>query len=132
MTNLMIHTTAIYAVLTGILTLVLLVRAALAKNTHADAAEGSEGAKQKHLAIRGHGNLIENAPLFLILLLLADLNAASAIYLHIAGIAFTIGRVMHGVSFGFMSGHPMMRMVGISLSTLSILLLVLVNIGTLL
>ena len=53
-------------------------------------------------AIRGHGNLIEYAPLFLILMLTLELSDASAILLYIAGIIFTLGRLMHGIAFSFM------------------------------
>ena len=49
-------------------------------------------------AIRGHGNLIEYAPLFLILMLIAELNQASSALLHISGIISTLGRFMHGLS----------------------------------
>ena len=52
-------------------------------------------------AIRGHGNLIEYAPLFLILMLIAELNGLASAYLHSSGTIFTIGRLMHGIVFSF-------------------------------
>ena len=48
-------------------------------------------------AVRGHGNLIEYAPLFLILMLVAELNHLPSAYLHFAGAAFLVGRLMHGI-----------------------------------
>ena len=63
-------------------------------------------------AIRGHGNLIEYAPLFLILMLIAELNQASSALLHISGIIFTLGRFMHGIVFSFMNPNMFMRVGG--------------------
>ena len=42
-------------------------------------------------AIRGHGNLIEYAPLFLILMLALELSDASVTLLYTSGIIFTLG-----------------------------------------
>ena len=60
-------------------------------------------------AIRGHGNLIEYAPLFLILMLALELSDASKYWLYFNGSIFTIGRLMHGVVFAFMKPNPFMR-----------------------
>ncbi len=67
-------------------------------------------------AIRGHGNLIEYAPLFLILMLIAELNQASSVLLHISGTIFTLGRFMHGIVFSFMNPNMFMRVGGMSLT----------------
>jgi len=52
-------------------------------------------------AVRGHANLTEYMPAFLILLGLAELHAQPVWALHVAGVAFTMGRVMHGTVFCF-------------------------------
>tara|TARA_Y100000768_G_scaffold75201_1_gene53068 strand:- start:64 stop:462 length:399 start_codon:yes stop_codon:yes gene_type:complete len=67
-------------------------------------------------AIRGHGNLIEYAPLFLILMLIAELNQASSVLLHISGTIFTLGRFMHGTVFSFMNPNMFMRVGGMFLT----------------
>ena len=41
-------------------------------------------------AVRGHGNLIEYAPLFLILMLIAELNGLASAYLHYSGIILSL------------------------------------------
>ena len=74
-------------------------------------------------AIRAHGNLIEYAPLFLILLLLCELSNLNSIYLHAAGIFFFLGRLMHGIGFGFTLHSPILRIGGMSLTFLGFLIL---------
>ena len=72
-------------------------------------------------AIRGHGNLIEYAPLFLILMLALELSDASKYWLYFNGSIFTIGRLMHGVVFAFMKPNPFMRIGGMILTFMSFL-----------
>ena len=67
-------------------------------------------------AVRAHGNLIEYAPLFLILMLIAELNGLSSIYLHISGSIFTAGRFMHGLVFSFMKPNMILRVGGMVLT----------------
>jgi uncharacterized membrane protein YecN with MAPEG domain len=47
------------------------------------------------LAIRRHGNLIENAPLMLILMGLCEANGLGAAWLHAMGIVFLVARAAH-------------------------------------
>ena len=74
-------------------------------------------------AIRGHGNLIEYAPLFLILMLALELSDASATLLYIAGIIFTLGRLMHGIAFSFMRKSVFLRIGGMSLTFMGFFIL---------
>ena len=67
-------------------------------------------------AVRAHGNLIEYAPLFLILMLIAELNGLSPLYLHISGCIFTAGRFMHGLVFSFMKPNMILRVGGMILT----------------
>ena len=53
-------------------------------------------------AIRAQGNLIEYAPIFLILIFIAEYNGAHPHMLYMTGTIFLIARLMHGVAFGFM------------------------------
>ena len=75
-------------------------------------------------AIRGHGNLIEYAPLFLILMLTLELSDVSAILLYIAGIIFTLGRLMHGIAFSFMRKNVFLRIGGMSLTFIGFFILI--------
>tara|TARA_B100001063_G_scaffold42862_1_gene36669 strand:+ start:3060 stop:3449 length:390 start_codon:yes stop_codon:yes gene_type:complete len=72
-------------------------------------------------AIRGHGNLIEYAPLFLILMLALELSDAPKYWLYFSGSIFTIGRLMHGVVFAFMKPNPFMRIGGMTLTFIGFL-----------
>ena len=75
-------------------------------------------------AIRGHGNLIEYAPLFLILMLLLELTGASETFLYICGTVFTVGRFMHGIAFSFMKKNGLLRIGGMTLTFLGLIRLI--------
>ena len=72
--------------------------------------------KDLERAIRGHGNLIEYAPLFLILMLALELSDASVTLLYMSGIIFTLGRLMHGIAFSFMKKNVFLRIGGMALT----------------
>ncbi len=74
-------------------------------------------------AIRGHGNLIEYAPLFLILMLALELSDASVTLLYISGIIFTLGRFMHGIAFSFMKKNVFLRIGGMTLTFIGFFIL---------
>ena len=80
-------------------------------------------------AIRGHGNLIEYAPLFLILMLALELSDASKSLLYICGIIFTLGRLMHGIAFSFMKKNGFLRIGGMSLTFVGFLGLIVPALG---
>ena len=70
-------------------------------------------------AVRAHGNLAEYTPIMLILLyMLETLSAASVTQtkLHMLGGSFLLGRLMHGVCFGFMTSSMPLRIGGTALT----------------
>ena len=75
-------------------------------------------------AIRGHGNLIEYAPLFLILMLALELSDASVTLLYMSGIIFSLGRLMHGIAFSFMRKNVFLRIGGMSLTFMGFFILI--------
>ena len=75
-------------------------------------------------AIRGHGNLIEYAPLFLILMLALELSDASVTLLYMSGIIFTLGRLMHGIAFSFMKKNVFLRIGGMVLTFIGFFILI--------
>ena len=75
-------------------------------------------------AIRGHGNLIEYAPFFLILMFVLELSDASVTLLYISGIIFTIGRLMHGIAFSFTKKNIFLRIGGMSLTFIGFFILI--------
>ena len=84
-------------------------------------AFGNDGEESLQRAIRGHGNLIEYAPIFLILMLVAEMGGLKETALHSYGIVFLVARLMHGLCFGFLKHSMVLRVGGTSLTLFSIL-----------
>tara|TARA_Y100000591_G_scaffold2125_1_gene1953 strand:- start:10 stop:408 length:399 start_codon:yes stop_codon:yes gene_type:complete len=80
-------------------------------------------------AIRGHGNLIEYAPLFLILMAALELSDASKTLLYACGIIFTLGRLMHGIAFSFMKKNGFLRIGGMSFTFIGFISLLIPALG---
>ena len=89
---------------------------------------GNENEEVIHRAVRGHGNFIEYAPLFFILLYLAEEAGTHNHILHSLAMMFMIGRVMHGILFSFMLRKSIvLRGGGMFLTLLALGLVGLVN-----
>ena len=110
--------TGIYAALLSLLLAILSVRViALRGNpVFKFMAFRNFGDDTLQRAIRGHGNLAEFAPVMLIMLLIAEMNGATATVLHSYGALFLIGRLAHGICFGFMRRSMLLRIGGIALT----------------
>jgi len=75
-------------------------------------------------AVRAHGNLVEYAPLTLLMLGIAELNGVSSGFIYWIGMAFVVGRILHAWGmFQGQDGPHKARMVGILLTWLSILMI---------
>ncbi|MEM9243182.1 MAG: MAPEG family protein [Pseudomonadota bacterium] len=119
--------TLLYAVIIGIWLVILSFRVIIlrgspvAKLFGVSPVEHPEKILQR--AIRGHANLTEYAPLFLILMLIAELNHASSVLLYLVGAIFTVGRLMHGILFCFMrQTNGVMRIGGMVLTLTAIII----------
>lgn len=75
-------------------------------------------------AVRAHGNLAEYAPIFLILLVVGELNGVGSQVIYWVGLTFVVGRLLHvwGMAKGRGGPHKG-RLVGILLSWLAILVM---------
>lgn len=75
-------------------------------------------------AVRAHGNLVEYAPLTLLMLGVAELNGVPNGFIYWIGLAFVLGRILHawGMLQGLGGPHKA-RMVGILITWLSILVI---------
>jgi len=74
--------------------------------------------------VRAHANLVEYAPIGLIMLAIAELNGVSSTLIYWIGMGFVVGRLLH--AFGMINGRGgphMARMAGILLTWLAILTL---------
>ena len=111
---------ALYAALNLILVCVLMVRVGQVRM--AKKVSLGDGGNDKLLArIRTHGNYIENAPLALIgLLAMASLNVSS-IALHIFGVMFLIGRLLHAHGMTGKNANGAGRGIGMGLTMLTFL-----------
>ncbi|MFZ1682160.1 MAG: MAPEG family protein [Rhizobiaceae bacterium] len=83
---------------------------------------GDGGVKHLVRILRGHANAIENMPMFFILLAIAAMLAAPNWLVHVLGVAFTVGRVLHAWHFIQEDAPGWQRGIGFGLSFLALLL----------
>ncbi len=72
-------------------------------------------------AVRAHGNFSEYTPLMLFMVFLLERGGAEAPLLHTVAGAFLLGRLMHGICFGFMERSLPLRIGGTALTLFPIL-----------
>ncbi|MCE9686020.1 MAPEG family protein [Shewanella sp. AS16] len=117
----------LYAGLTGLLFLVLAYRVVRLRRK-LKIGLGSADNAALELAIRVHANLLENAPMALLLLMLAEANGLSQHYLHTLGSLWLVARLLHviGLNLG-RGGYHFGRFWGVLLTWTVILTLVVIN-----
>ena len=83
---------------------------------------GDGGNESLARQIRVHGNLIENAPIFLILLALLELSGSEKLRIIILGSVFILGRIAHAVGLS-QSTNPTapLRGIGAGASVLTVI-----------
>nr|WP_314265884.1 MAPEG family protein [uncultured Moellerella sp.] len=89
-------------------------------------AYGDGGFYELQTAIRVHGNAVENIPIALIMLLFMEMNGAQVWMVHICGIMFIAGRIIH--SYGLKNREHNWRRSGMTATYLSMTLMVIANI----
>jgi uncharacterized protein len=111
--------TALYA---GLCVVLLLIFAALIsrQRTSFKVGLGDGGHPPLVRAVRVHGNAVEWMLPMLLLLLIAELNHASHLFLHACGIIFVAARIAHAVGLSRSSGETAGRMAGTAASWLVI------------
>lgn len=106
---------ALYAGLVGLLLLILAARiSGLRRKLKVGLGDGGDPLLQR--AIRAHGNAVEWAIPAILLLLIADLTRAPALFLHLSGLAIVVGRVLHAVGLSLAGGYSAGRLYGSVLS----------------
>lgn len=118
--------TALYAGLLGLLYLAL-GGFVVAQRRRARVGLGTGGDTALERAVRVHGNFAEYAPIFLVLLLVAELGGASAGLLHGLGVAFVLARLGHAFGLGRSSGTSKGRFFGTLVTWVAILVLAVLN-----
>ena len=112
-----------YAGLVALLVIGLGARVARLRMRHR-VGLGDGGIAELAQAIRAHGNLVEYAPLALLLLLIAELSsAAPPAALHAAGIAILAGRVLHAAGLTRSPNRSTGRFLGSLLTWLAVVCL---------
>ena len=133
--NMELDTTLTFSLILSIFMLILSIRvldmrgSPVTKFLHSSDRVVSEESLQR--AIRGHGNLVEYAPLFLIVMLILEMSGASQSQLIFSGTVFTLGRLMHGIVFSFMKPNMIMRIGGMAFTFVGFFGLIRVAIQTL-
>lgn len=113
--------TGVFAAVLGILLLVLSVQVVKFRVKYKKAM-GTTDDRNFEAAVRAHGNLIEYAPLGLIMLGIAELNGVAGGLIYWTGMALVVGRILH--AWGMINGHGeehKARAIGIVLTWLAIL-----------
>lgn len=104
---------AIYAVVVALMMLALAFRVTGFRRSERIGL-GDRGNRDLQVAVRSHANLVEYAPVFLLLLFIGELNGVTATWLHGAGSLFVLSRFAHAWGMAASGGgvHPG-RMFGI-------------------
>ena len=119
--------TALYAGLLGLLYIALGgFVVAQRRRARIGLGMGSDPALER--SVRVHGNFAEYAPLFLVLLLVAELAGAAGTLLHLLGAAFLLARIGHAFGLGRSSGTSAGRFVGTLVTWVAIVVLAVMNI----
>jgi len=92
-------TTSLYVGLLGLILIFLSVKI-IQNRRFAKISLGDDGNSLLQSKIRAHGNFIEYAPIFLIMLISVEIGGLNKYLVHLFGIIFTIGRVSH--AYGMM------------------------------
>ena len=123
--------TSLYASLIAIALIILSIRVIAARGnpTFKFFTFKSDNEFTLERVIRGHSNLIEYAPIFLILLYFFEIAEFKLFYVHVFGLIFLIGRLMHGYCFAFTNKNMFLRVGGTVLTlgcilTLAIILVI--------
>jgi len=86
--------TSFYAGLAGLILIFLSVKIIQARRFF-KIAVGDEGNNFLQRKIRAHGNFIEYSVIFLIMLFFAETEKLDKNFVHLLGVAFIIGRILH-------------------------------------
>ncbi len=111
-----ITTTA--AVLNGALLVLMTTTIGIIRNRK-NLSYGDGGDNRFAKRVRAHANAVEQIPIALILLLLAEMQGASAVLLWTIAAALTVGRLCHAVQFWFQGVPFLLRPIGVVLTLLS-------------
>lgn len=86
---------------------------------------GDGGFYELQTAIRIHGNAVEYIPIAVLLLVMMEMNGADIWMLHLVGLLFFLGRLLH--AWGMSTSTVLWRKNGMYLTLLSLLAMIFFN-----
>ncbi|MGJ8621580.1 MAG: MAPEG family protein [Yoonia sp.] len=110
--------TSFTALFAGVLILLLTLRVIQLRRRNG-VVLGDNGDRALAKAIRGHANAVEQLPIALILMGLAELQGAPAGPLMPCAMALVVGRCLHGAYFAFHGAHWRLRFFGMWLTIIA-------------
>ncbi|MEM9032054.1 MAG: MAPEG family protein [Pseudomonadota bacterium] len=111
--------TGLYAGLLGLLLVVLSVRV-IGYRGAKGISIGDNGDEIMLRRIRAQGNLVEYAPLALILLALAEIQGLPSWLVHLFGLILLAGRLSHAAALSSPTPRPVFRVGGMALTFLAL------------
>jgi uncharacterized protein len=115
------HITALYAASLAFMMAALSIHVTMLRaKTKISLLDG--GNHQLTERIRRHGNFIENVPMVLLLMLIAEMLGTSGTWLHGIGGILVVARLIHIFGISYDKADPMPRIAGGALTTLATLL----------
>lgn len=120
--------TGIYAALNMLVLLWLATVTGQLRGRH-KVSIGDGGVPHLTRIMRGHANAVENMPMFFVVLLVGSLMGMPLIMVHVLGVMFTVGRVLHAWHFIQADAPGWQRAAGFGLSALAQLLIVIGMLG---
>ncbi len=115
--------TGFYAALLALLALILAWRVVMRRRA-AQIGIGNGGDQDLAQRRRAHGNLLEYAPLALLLLLMLELDHTAVWLLHLLGIVLVVARVLHAWGLSHSVGTSFGRFAGTALTWLVMLAMI--------
>src|SRR4051794_33196375 len=109
------YVTAFYAGLLGLLLVVLGGRVSTRRRA-LGVGIGGGAHESLALSIRAHANAVERISPVPVLLLIAELNRASHLFLHVCGALFVLARIAHALGMSRSPGASRGRMIGAALT----------------
>ncbi len=122
----MITVTPIYAILLTVIYVVLTVRVIMVRRSQ-KIAYGAGDDTDNIALVRAHANWAEFVPIALLLMLLAELQGAGAIWLHLTGLVLFVGRGLHAYGMGFNRKFFAGRVFGMAMTLGNLILLLTIN-----
>ncbi|WP_400086590.1 MAPEG family protein [Yoonia sp. R78084] len=107
--------TSVTAILAGLLILLLTIKV-IQLRRRGGVVLGDNDDRILAKAIRGHANAVEQLPIALILMGLAEAQGASQALLVLAAMALVVGRALHGIYFAVHGTHWRFRFIGMWLT----------------